>query len=50
MVQLTPPGSACSIAVMRNTEKAGTLNGLHLIVANIDDARAELVGRGIEAT
>jgi len=45
VVQLTPPGSACSIALMRNAGAAGTLQGLHLVVADIDAARAELVGR-----
>jgi predicted enzyme related to lactoylglutathione lyase len=46
VVQLTPPGSACSITIMRNTEVAGSLQGLHLIVSDIDAARAELVERG----
>ena len=36
VVQLNPPGSACSIALMRNTEgAAGSLRGLHLIVQDI---------------
>ena len=48
VVQLTPPGSACSIAIMRNTAMApGTLNGLHLCVSDIEVARAQLVERGI---
>jgi predicted enzyme related to lactoylglutathione lyase len=46
VVQLTPPGSACSIALMRNTEAAGSLQGLHLVVSDIDAARGELAGRG----
>lgn len=46
VVQLTPPGSACSVTLMRNPEAAGSLQGLHLIVADIDEARAELAGRG----
>ena len=46
VVQLTPPGSACSIAVMKNTATAGAAQGLHLIVTDIDAARAELVERG----
>lgn len=46
VVQLTPPGSACSIAVMRNTEAAGTAQGLHLVVPDIDAARTVLVDRG----
>jgi catechol 2,3-dioxygenase-like lactoylglutathione lyase family enzyme len=48
VVQLTPPGSACSIALMRNTESAGTVQGLHLVVTDIDAARAELISRGAE--
>jgi predicted enzyme related to lactoylglutathione lyase len=45
VVQLTPPGSACSIALMRN-EAPGSLQGLHLVVSDIDEARAELSERG----
>ena len=48
VVQLTPPGSACSIALMKN-EAPGTLQGLHLIVTDIEAARAELVDRGTDA-
>jgi catechol 2,3-dioxygenase-like lactoylglutathione lyase family enzyme len=48
IVQLTPPGSSCSITLMRNAA-AGSLQGLHLTVTDIDAARAELVGRGLEA-
>jgi predicted enzyme related to lactoylglutathione lyase len=47
VVQLTPPGSACSIALMRNSETAGSAQGLHLVVSDIDAARAELVDRGV---
>ena len=51
VVQLTPPGSACSIAIMKNTDgAAGTLNGLHLVVSDIDAARAELISRGADAS
>jgi catechol 2,3-dioxygenase-like lactoylglutathione lyase family enzyme len=50
VVQLTPPGSACSIALMRNPDAAGSLSGLTLVVNDIDAARAELVGRGVDAT
>lgn len=51
VVQLTPPGSACSIALMRNSDgAAGTLQGLHLIVSDIQIARADLVGRGTDAS
>jgi len=48
IVQLTPPGSACSITLMRNTGAAGSLSGLHLVVPDIDAARAELVTRGAD--
>jgi predicted enzyme related to lactoylglutathione lyase len=50
VVQLTPPGSACSISLMRNDDAPGSLQGLHLIVSDIDAARVELVGRGVEAS
>jgi predicted enzyme related to lactoylglutathione lyase len=50
VVQLTPPGSACSIALMHNADAAGTLNGLHLIVSDIEAARSELTSRGAEAS
>ena len=46
VVQLTPPGSACSIALMRKPDAAGSVSGLHLVVPDIDAARAELVDRG----
>ena len=49
VVQLTPPGSACSIALMNDKEMAaGSLHGLHLCVPDIEAARAELVERGTE--
>jgi predicted enzyme related to lactoylglutathione lyase len=51
VVQLTPPGSACSIALMRNQPNPpGSAQGLHLCVSDIDAARAELVGRGTEVS
>jgi len=50
IVQLTPPGSACSISLMRNTEAAGSLQGLHLVVSDIDAARAALVARGTDVS
>ena len=49
VVQLTPPGSACSITLMRN-EAAGSLQGLHLVVRDIEAARTELVGRGVQVS
>ena len=50
IVQLTPPGSACSVTLMRNPDAAGSLQGLHLVVTDIDAARAELTGRGVDAS
>ena len=51
-VQLTPPGSACSIAIGRGlTEMApGSLDNLQAVVADADSAYADLVARGIEAS
>jgi catechol 2,3-dioxygenase-like lactoylglutathione lyase family enzyme len=50
VVQLTPPGSACSISVGIGLSDAepGTVRGLHLVVADIVAARDELVARGAE--
>lgn len=50
VVQLTPTGSACSVTLMRNSDAAGSVQGLHLVVSDIDLARAELVERGVPAT
>ena len=50
VVQLTPPGSACAIAVMKDDRRAGSVQGLHLIVSDIDMARAELAERGIDVS
>jgi catechol 2,3-dioxygenase-like lactoylglutathione lyase family enzyme len=50
VVQLTPVGSACSVTLMRNPDSAGSVQGLHLVVTDIDVARAELVRRGVAAT
>lgn len=50
VVQLTPPGSACSVSLMRNEESAGTLQGLHLVVTDIAAARRELTGRVTEVS
>lgn len=50
IVQLTPPGSACSITIMQNPKAAGSLQGLHLVVTDIEAARAELLGRGVEVS
>jgi catechol 2,3-dioxygenase-like lactoylglutathione lyase family enzyme len=50
VVQLTPSGSACSISLMRNTGAAGSVQGLHLIVSDIEAARGELSGRGTDVS
>jgi catechol 2,3-dioxygenase-like lactoylglutathione lyase family enzyme len=50
IVQLTPPGSACSVTLMRKPDAAGSIQGLHLVVTDIDAARAELTGRGVDAS
>ncbi|HKE98186.1 MAG TPA: glyoxalase superfamily protein [Actinomycetes bacterium] len=49
-VQLTPPGSACSIALGTGVTDAapGSVKGLQLVVTDVDAARAELAGRGVE--
>jgi predicted enzyme related to lactoylglutathione lyase len=49
-VQLTPPGSACSIAIGKGvTDMApGSMKGLQVVVDDIEAARAELSGRGID--
>jgi catechol 2,3-dioxygenase-like lactoylglutathione lyase family enzyme len=49
-VQLTPPGSACSIVIGKGITDAepGSVKGVQMVVADIEQARAELVGRGVE--
>lgn len=51
-VQLTPPGSACSIAIGTGLTDAapGSARGLQLVVDDADKARADLTGRGVEVT
>ena len=49
IVQLTPTGSACAITIMRQPERAGAVQGLHLCVEDIEAAHQELVGRGVAA-
>lgn len=51
-VQLTPPGSGCSIAIGEGIVDTppGSLAGLQLVVDDARAARAELVARGVEAT
>jgi len=51
-VQLTPPGSACSIAIGEGLSNAvpGSVTGLQLVVSDIEAARDELAGRGVEVS
>jgi catechol 2,3-dioxygenase-like lactoylglutathione lyase family enzyme len=52
VVQITPPGSACSLTIGIGLSDAapGSYRGTHLIVTDIEAARAELVGRGVEVS
>lgn len=52
VVQFTPPGSGVSVTVGSGISDAapGSVEGLHLVVSDIEAARAELVGRGIEVS
>lgn len=51
-VQLTPPGSACSIALGKGVVDTppGSVQGMQLVVSDIDAAHAELAGRGVEVS
>ena len=51
-VQLTPPGSACSIAFGKgiSTKPPGSLEGLQLVVSDIEAARTELASRGVDVS
>lgn len=50
IIQLTPPGSACSIAIGTGmgTEDAAPVKGIHLVVSDIQAARNQLVANGLE--
>ena len=52
VVQMTPPGSACSITIGKGITDAtpGSVRGTHLVVTDIEAARAELVERGVEVS
>jgi catechol 2,3-dioxygenase-like lactoylglutathione lyase family enzyme len=52
VVQLTPPGSAASISIGTGitTAAPGSYQGMHLVVTDIEAARAELVERGVEVS
>jgi predicted enzyme related to lactoylglutathione lyase len=51
-VQLTPPGSACSIALTTGAHQMepGRIEGLQMVVDDADAARADLAGRGVEVS
>jgi catechol 2,3-dioxygenase-like lactoylglutathione lyase family enzyme len=51
-VQLTPPGSACSIAIGRGLTQMepGSLDNLQMVIADADAALADLTSRGVEAS
>jgi catechol 2,3-dioxygenase-like lactoylglutathione lyase family enzyme len=52
VVQLTPPGSACSIIFGKGLTAAppGSSEGLQLTVYDVDEARADLIGRGVDVS
>src|SRR5688572_2116342 len=51
-VQLTPPGSACSIALGTGLTEMppGSQKGIQLVVSDVAAVREELIGRGVEAS
>ena len=51
-VQMTPPGSACSIAIGKGLTQLppGALDNLQVVVSDVNQARAELAGRGVEVS
>ncbi|MDX8030374.1 VOC family protein [Lentzea sp. BCCO 10_0856] len=50
VLQLTPPGSGCSIVLGKGIVKGepGTLKGVQLVVSDLEKARAQLIERGVE--
>jgi catechol 2,3-dioxygenase-like lactoylglutathione lyase family enzyme len=52
VVQMTPPGSACSVTIGIGITSAepGSYRGTHLVVADIEAARSELVERGVDVS
>jgi predicted enzyme related to lactoylglutathione lyase len=51
-VQLTPPGSACSIAIGKGVTDAppGSVQGMQMVVSDIEAAHTELAGRGVDVS
>lgn len=51
IVQLSPPGSACSIVLGAGADSPpGSVKGVHIVVTDVAAARAELAGRGVDVT
>jgi catechol 2,3-dioxygenase-like lactoylglutathione lyase family enzyme len=52
VIQFTPPGSPCSVIFGKNVTAAvpGTAQGLHLVVSDVEAARAELAKRGVDVS
>ena len=52
VIQFTPPGSGCSVIFGKNVTATipGSAQGLYLIVSDVEAARKELVGRGVEVS
>jgi catechol 2,3-dioxygenase-like lactoylglutathione lyase family enzyme len=52
VVQFTPPGSACSVTfgIGITQQNPGSVEGLHLVVNDVEAAHAELVARGVEVS
>lgn len=51
IIQLTPPGSACSVVIgtgMGSNAEPGTVKNIHLVVSDIDEARKILVSKGLD--
>ena len=50
VIQFTPPGSGCSVIFGKNVTAAapGSVQGLYLVVSDIEAARGELLGRGVK--
>ncbi len=50
VVQVSPPGSECEIALMRNPDAAGSVQGLHLVLNDIEVARSQLESQGVDVS
>lgn len=50
VIQLTPPGSACSIVLGLVDSEPGSLRAIHIVVPDIEQARTELIKRGVDVS